>query len=51
MNPGTLPKTGNRNDRFWHKCEVRKGPLYRRYRGKSGRDSDIVKSPRLTLAV
>jgi hypothetical protein len=32
----------------WHKCEVWRGPLYRRYRRKSRRDSDIVKPTRLT---
>src|SRR5712664_4688474 len=35
--------------RCWHKCEVPRRPLYRRYRGKSGSGSDIVKLTRLTL--
>jgi hypothetical protein len=34
--------------RCWHKCEVPRRPLYRRYRRKSGSDSDIVKQARLT---
>jgi hypothetical protein len=32
----------------WHKCEMPRCPLYRRYRGQSGSDSDIVKLTRLT---
>jgi hypothetical protein len=36
------------HSRDWHKCEVRRGPPYRRYRRNSGRDSDIVKLTRLT---
>ena len=32
----------------WHKCEVSRRPLYRRCRGQSGSNSDIVKLTRLT---
>jgi len=32
----------------WHKCEVLRCPLYSRYRGKSGSDTDIVKLSRMT---
>ncbi len=32
----------------WHKSEVPRRLLYRRYRGKSGSDTDIVKRMRMT---
>jgi hypothetical protein len=34
--------------RSWHKCEVPQCQLYRRYRGQSGSDLDIVKLAQLT---
>jgi hypothetical protein len=45
------PAKGLRDVRFWHESEVPRRPLYRRYRGKSGSDTDIVKPTRLTRVV
>jgi hypothetical protein len=34
---------------LWHKCEVPRSPLYRRYWEKSGSDSDIIQADAIDL--